>query len=146
VNTTITSFKTQYSKSSSLALLKSSIDKGGAAVLSGYRLIYQQHGPESFISNNQLWILGGCVQLLDDIMDCTRDNKDGILTIATHTVKKYIYLDRLALYLETLVEKLTHPLLFHASIIKYAIKKVIDRSSYFSPQFRVSRGLSRYKS
>jgi hypothetical protein len=146
VNTTLSSFRIQYSKSSTLSLLKCSIDKGGAAVLSGYRLIYQQHGPKSFISDDQLWILGGCVQLLDDIMDCTRDQKDGILTIATYIVKKHIYLDNLAVYLETLVSKLVHPLLFHALIIRYILKKVINRSSYFSPQFRTSLGLSRYKS
>ncbi|CAH6419598.1 Hypothetical protein POVR2_LOCUS104 [uncultured virus] len=142
--TTAQSFLVQYNVSSAAELFEVCVNKGGQAVLAGYRLVYGNKCLQS-ISDDQLLILGACIQLLDDIVDCSKDKRDGIETIATWTLRELRQLDYLAILLFILLFELEEGLAEQRDGLLVVSKRAVDRSSSFSANFRERLGLRRYK-
>lgn len=143
--TTAQSFLVQYSSSSTLSdLFNICVNKGGQTVLVGYRLIYREKCAVD-ITDDQLLLLGACIQLLDDIIDCSKDRREGIETIATCSLTIYQHLDHLASVLLLLAFELNSHLHLQRDTIVQLAKRAVDRSSHFSSSFREQLGLARYK-
>jgi hypothetical protein len=114
--------------------------KGGWTVVVAGRLI-----SKSDILDEELFLLGECIQLLDDIADCSFDIMDGIETVCTYVIKTEFFLDKMADILMFKLKSLSNFLGFHAIIIEYMLRYVIHKSGNFSPDFRAKMGMPRYK-
>lgn len=144
---TTTSAIAQYSTdSTSTDLKKVCFEKGAITLLTVYRLIYGSNILEEHAIRN----LGECIQLLDDIVDCSKDIKDSINTYCTITVLKYANMDRCA---RLLINKLTSACATVCIDNKYQIvlmgiqlslRYTILRSNYFSLKLRTKIGLVPY--
>lgn len=144
--TTATSFITQYeSNEVASELFASCVNKGGQAVLVGYKLIYDE-SCSAEISDEQLLLLGACIQLLDDLIDCSQDKRDGIATIATYCLREYEYLDSLLLLLGAFILELDDVLQKQRDALLWLARRAVSRSKHYSPQLRQALDLPRYKS
>ncbi len=144
IDITIESSAIQYSRiQTKKALADICKRKGGITVLVGYRLIYAVDA--NTVSDLCLMQLGECIQLLDDIIDCTIDKKMGIHTICTYTMNKYIYLDRVAINLARKIALLDKCFHLQSLALKYFLACSIERSNNFSPSFRAAICTIRYK-
>ena len=140
---TIESVITQYTPGIAKKCLKSMcFDKGSITLLVIYRLIYgDQTREEATIAT-----LGSCVQLLDDIVDCTDDISNGINTYCTRTLKKSIYMDRCAKVLSRMLDSLDNiqDYCCIVSVIRIALRYTVMRSNYFSIKQRLAMRLPPY--
>lgn len=149
--TTAESFLVQYSTDATLHdLLCICVNKGGHSVLAGYRLIYpSSKHPQGLRVNEhpdeQLLLLGACIQLLDDLIDCTRDMSDGIETVATKYLRVHSCLDDLALLLGALILQLERALFKQRKWLLFLLVRAVGQSGHFSPGLRQRWGHARYK-
>lgn len=142
--TTAESFLVQYDdRARPDELFAICVNKGGQATLAGYHLIFRDKA--SVVSDEQLLLLGGCIQLLDDLADCSKDRRDGIATVATWCLSTHSYLDQLAIVLGAMVLELGDCLALHRRWLLELLLHTVHRSKHYSPGFRERLGLSRYK-
>lgn len=142
--TTAESFLIQYDDQASPdELFAICVNKGGQATLAGYRLIYGDSARS--VSDEQLLLLGACIQLLDDLADCSKDRRDGIATVATWCLSSHSYLDQLAIVLGAMVLELGESLALHRRWLLELLLHTVRRSKHYSPRFRERLGLARYK-
>lgn len=113
-------------------------------MLVGYKLIYEEHcSPE--VSDEQLLLLGACVQLLDDLIDCSQDKREGITTIATYCLEEYEYLDSLFLLLCASILELENVLKKQRDALLWLARRAVSRSKHYSPRLRAELSLPKYK-
>ena len=144
IDITIESSAVQYNKKASKKQLNSVCrNKGGLTLLVGCRIIY---GSElNHISDSTLMLLGECIQLLDDIADCSADVRNGINTSCVLHRRKHIYLDYMAGKLAVKSKGVCDVFPRHQKALMFLLLCCIDRSSNFSPYLRVRLKCSRYK-
>ena len=116
--------------------------KGGMTVLLGARIIY---GASVRVSDDDLKRLGFCIQLLDDIADCSDDARNNINTVCTQAVSTRGNIDIAAwelLYQSTLLPRC---LRYHAMMIRCLALRVIDKTHHVSVEMRTALGLCKEK-
>jgi hypothetical protein len=117
--------------------------KGGVTLVSGVHLIYKDLLPA--YEDADLYNLGYCIQLFDDMIDCTADIKSGINTQCTRLVKrrKKLY----SMYVLLLQETLLLPKCFamHGFALRVALYYSVDRSKHYSSSFRKALSFYPYK-
>lgn len=123
--------------------------KGGVTVVSGVHLIYKSlsetEGLLGRVSDKDLYNLGYCIQLFDDMIDCSADIKSGINTACTHLVRKRKKLDSMYILLFKTTMLLPECFSLQGFGIRVALYYSADRSKHYTSTFRKSLSLYPYK-
>ena len=120
--------------------------KGGMTVLLGARIIYGTSGGASVrVSDDDLKRLGFCIQLLDDIADCSDDARNNINTVCTQAVLIHGNIDVAAWELLYQSTHLPRCLRYHAMMIRCLALRVIDKTRHVSVEMRTALGLCEEK-
>lgn len=109
--------------------------KGGTSVYVALCIIY---GRSSF-KKSQIFQIGYCIQLLDDLMDCRDDLKHDIVTLATSRVRKGKNLDGLAKELEREIYKIDDDK--YSLCLYAALNGIIMKSAFYSSAYRYKKKL-----
>jgi len=105
--------------------------KGGWTVYVGSVLIYDR-----LFEKNDMLMLGSCFQLIDDMMDCRKDQRDGIHTACTIELEERGNLDRMAIVLLKTCEKLPKNLILYREGISVMGIYIVNRSEFYSPMIK----------
>lgn len=132
---TVRCYRVQCDKNSSeRVLLEACTAKGGETLLTLYRLIY---GHE----DTSVRALGSCMQMLDDIVDCTRDRRDDVFTYCTYVLKRHGSLDTCADLLISMLLNLDSKYVLLSSLMFTALRYTVIKSHNFTTRIRTKLGL-----
>lgn len=133
--TTVSTYRLQYiNTATKTQLLHACLHKGGLTLVTLHRLIFG-------VSNEDIYKLGSCMQLLDDIIDCTKDMREGINTYCTYTIKKSLCLDGCATRLIRILATIGDEYSILKTGMYLSLKYTILKSRNFSPSIRTRLGL-----
>lgn len=137
VECTIHCYEVQSNKSSKTStLLDACLHKGGTTLLVLHRMIYDKTS-----SDNDVYLLGSCMQLLDDIVDCSSDIASGIHTYCTRTYKKRSCLDRCATLLVRKLSAVPRDYIMLVTGMYISLRYTVFKSHNFSVGMRLRLGL-----
>lgn len=138
---TVHSTSVQYSAKATKKMLKEvCIEKGACTLLTIYKLVY---GSETKEEEN-IKALGGCIQMLDDIMDCNKDINCNIRTYCTYTYLKNLNLDKCYRTLMRMLNNISNKYSLIVCGIKLSLRYTVFRSTLFSINLRLKLGLPPY--
>lgn len=136
IKTTVLTYRTQYNRNATKKqLLKACTHKGGVTLLTLYRLIYGTGGRE-------IYEIGSCMQLLDDIIDCTKDVREEVNTYCTCVHRKHIWIDKCAIRLVRMLSRISDEYFGIVGAMCLSLKYTILKSGNFSPGMRIRIGLA----
>lgn len=113
-------------------------DKGGTTVTIGVRLTI---GPLRGARDKDLHRLGYCIQLLDDLVDCTDDQRNAINTACTWCLRERGNVDEVVWRLLYESTRLSKALRYHSLGIRCVTVRVCARTRNVSPALRSALGL-----
>ena len=113
-------------------------DKGGITVVVGVRLTI---GALKNVREKDLYRLGYCVQLLDDLVDCSDDRRNDINTACTWRLRKKGNVDGVVWRLLYKSTRLPRELEYHAWGIRCAAIRICARTGNVSPVLRSVLGV-----
>lgn len=119
--------------------LKTCKSKGGMTVLCGVRLIYKK--AMDSMTDRDLIGLGYCIQLFDDIIDCSSDIRSGISTACTSLVTRRKKLDNMFFVLVYKTFTLSNTFAVYGFVIRQALYYSSERSKHYSLRFRKALSL-----
>jgi hypothetical protein len=118
-------------------LIKAYKDKGGWTVYVGGVITY------GFVFDQDTMLkLGGYIQLIDDIMDCSQDIDDGIKTAVTYELKDMGNLDYIAKDMIYDINDIPDQFMIYKQSLYTILLYLINRSKHFSPGFKLKYPLN----
>lgn len=108
-------------------------DKGGVTVVIGVRLTV---GRLRGVSDGDLHRLGYCIQLLDDVSDCSQDSRDSIHTACTHARAVHGCVDSVVWRLLYECTRLPRALRYHTTALRCGTVHVCARTGNVSGLLR----------
>lgn len=122
------------------SLLKTCLEKGGLTLLTLYRLIYGGDTKEE----DSVFKIGSCLQLIDDIVDCTKDIHEEINTYCTFTLQTDTNMDKCARLLLFKLQHIDRKYNLICMGIYLALKYTVLKSHNFTIKLRTRLGLQPY--
>jgi len=140
VNATMKSYEIQkQSNLSNNEYLHACKLKGGHTILVGARIIYGDL--LNIISDKELLKLGYCVQLFDDIIDCSSDIKNGINTACTNLILNGKKLDMMFMLLTKKTLTLSKCFDIQGFAVRCALYYSANHSGNYSKSFKKFFGI-----
>jgi len=130
------------SRSSGKEYLRACADKGGITVVVGVRLTI---GKLKGVREKDLYRLGYCIQLLDDLVDCSDDRRNGINTACTWCLRERGNVDEMVWRLLYESTRLPKTLRYHSLGIRCVAVRVCSRTGNVSPVLRSVLGIGEGK-
>jgi len=109
--------------------------KGGYTIYGGVFLVYGD-----ILSEKDLMLLGECAQLVDDMMDCRKDLKDGIDTYCTKLLEKEGNLDSAAMKLQRLLSEFPKEFEIFRRGFLFSARIIVRKSEFYSSKCKRNLG------